>query len=334
MSESNISWISCHLFYSHDKLDFILKKGVQPLVILLKNKGLIEKFFFIRYRKFGPHIRLRLKLHYPDNRDSVKQEIKVYFKNFFKEYPSYRPIPKNVANGKYFWYPNNSLQFIDYTQEIDRYGGKKGVLIAEDHFEYSSEIILYLLKEDAPKSYEQTISASLLINLSFSFGIGLDKVQAAQFFKLLYNLWMPLSFRMEGGFEVDNDLKKKLSERNIALFSESFEKERNKLLIIKEWWSKFQNNFELLPPKIQKWINDCGNINKKYKSTILNKDIKIPKRFKHEVSEHFSTEEIKGLDFNFWYIYQSLIHMNNNRTGLRNRDEPYVNYLIHMSLKN
>jgi hypothetical protein len=334
MSESIASWVSCHLFYAHDKLDFILKKGLEPFVASLKSKGYIKKFFFIRYRKFGPHIRLRLKLSVPNNRESVKQEVEVYFQKFFQEYPSFRPTPKNVANGEFFWYPNNSLKFIDYTHEIERYGGKKGVLIAEDHFEYSSEFILYLLKEEQ-KSYEQIISSSLLINLAFSFGIGLDKAQAIQFFKLLYNLWIPLSFRMEGGFEVDNDIKRDLSKKNIALFSKSFERDKDKLLfIINDWWTKFERHLETLLPGIQKWINDCSIINKKYKSTILSESIKLPKRFKLEISEHFSKEDIEKLDFNFWYIYQSLVHMNNNRVGLRNRDEPYVNYLIYRSLKN
>jgi hypothetical protein len=334
MSENISYWISCHLFYDHERLDFLIKKGIEPFISSLKERYLVNKFFFIRYRKYGPHIRLRIKLIDIDNYNRIKQDVEVYFEKFFNDYPSDRPTPKHVANGKVFWHPNNSIQFIDYFQEVERYGGSGGILIAEDHFEYSSELVIHMIKEKEPTSYEQIISASILINLAFCYGIGLDRNQSIQFFKLLYNLWMPLSFRIGGGLEVDPKLKKELSKNNVALFSYAFEKDKDKLIsTINNWWNSFENYFESLPLDFQKWITDCSNINQKFRSTLLKEEIKIPKSFEIEVAEHFSSEEIEQFDFHIWYVYQSLVHMNNNRIGLRNRDEPYVNYLIHMAIK-
>jgi thiopeptide-type bacteriocin biosynthesis protein len=53
-------WVSLHVFYSGDA-DPMMVEAVRPLVARLREDGLIEAWFFIKYWKGGPHLRLRFK---------------------------------------------------------------------------------------------------------------------------------------------------------------------------------------------------------------------------------------------------------------------------------
>lgn len=145
-------WISLHLFYNNS-LNFLIEKAIKPFI---KSNDYIHSWFFIRYMENGQHIRLRVLIAETDTSIFIKNT-QLHFNTFFKNFPS----DKSIANPNNF--PNNSIQFIDYQRETERYGGKKGILIAEPFFNYSSRTIFNFI--DTETEYEQALLIGMVMNL-------------------------------------------------------------------------------------------------------------------------------------------------------------------------
>lgn len=145
-------WISLHLFYNNS-LNFLIEKAIKPFI---KSNDYIHSWFFIRYMENGQHIRLRVLIAETDTSIFIKNT-QLHFNTFFKNFPS----DKSIANPNNF--PNNSILFIDYQRETERYGGKKGILIAEPFFNYSSRTVFNFI--DTETEYEQALLIGMVMNL-------------------------------------------------------------------------------------------------------------------------------------------------------------------------
>jgi thiopeptide-type bacteriocin biosynthesis protein len=148
-------WISCYIYYK-EPADVFLAKGIKPLVELLKKKNLIKNFFFIRYWTNGPHIRLRLKTDSYNIRH-VRRELVDYFTGYFQT--DHILFTGSLAQGKL--YPSGIIRFVSYRPEINRYGGKWGVEIAERQFELSSMIVLDLLSDSGSRDRDSKLGIAL-----------------------------------------------------------------------------------------------------------------------------------------------------------------------------
>jgi thiopeptide-type bacteriocin biosynthesis protein len=160
-------WISVHVFYA-GRLEPLLVDCVGPLVRSLRQRGLVERYFFIRYWLEGPHLRLRLlpapgvaaaavtaeaeadldaflarrpALYDLDRAGLVER----YRRMFIAEYGEQRWLSTHGATGDVPIRDNNTYHYIRYEREYDRYAGPAGVELAEWHFEVSSDVVLRLL---------------------------------------------------------------------------------------------------------------------------------------------------------------------------------------------
>src|SRR5262245_6381664 len=142
-------WISIHVFYAGNA-DEMLVECVAPLVARLRNRGLIQRYFFIRYWLEGPHVRLRLLPSAHGDAGAVRAEASSAVDAFLRR----RPAPPRVDDehthtvykrlylaeyGQPRWdacygpdgsmplRPNNSYHFTEYEPEFDRYGGPDGL---------------------------------------------------------------------------------------------------------------------------------------------------------------------------------------------------------------
>ena len=135
--QQQITWLSGHLFYAGN-LNRLLIEAVKPFVERALEEGLAQQWFFIRYGMGGPHIRLRFKGE-PHLLETVLQpRMEAFFGNYFQKHPSFRWPGKTPTTE----FPNNSIQFIPYEPEMDRYGGVEGITISEAQFEYASAEVL------------------------------------------------------------------------------------------------------------------------------------------------------------------------------------------------
>jgi thiopeptide-type bacteriocin biosynthesis protein len=135
-------WCSFHIHY-HDfgAQDKVILRCVAPLVDHLESKGVVRRYFFIRYFEYGPHIRLRL---YPANSavaEDVRNTTLAHVTRFLEAEPAADldlPVTPKV--------PNNSVHEVVYEPETTRYGGVRGVAIAEDHFHQSSKAAIAVIR--------------------------------------------------------------------------------------------------------------------------------------------------------------------------------------------
>jgi thiopeptide-type bacteriocin biosynthesis protein len=146
-------WLSIHLFYS-GSLNLFIEKAIKPFIEL--NQEFIFSWFFIRYTENGQHIRLRLLADKKNVVDLVKKG-NFSFGIFFTNFPSERLI-ENENN-----FINNAIQIIDYQPETQRYGGKNGILISEQFFNYASETIFDFINTET--DYEATLLIGIVMNL-------------------------------------------------------------------------------------------------------------------------------------------------------------------------
>ena len=146
-------WLSIHLFYS-GSLNLFIEKAIKPFIEL--NQEFIFSWFFIRYTENGQHIRLRLLVNKKNVVDLIKKG-NFFFGIFFTNSPSERLI-ENENN-----FINNAIQIIDYQPETQRYGGKNGILISEQFFNYASETIFDFINTET--DYEATLLIGIVMNL-------------------------------------------------------------------------------------------------------------------------------------------------------------------------
>ena len=220
-------WLSVHLFY--DNLDQLLIQVVFPFIHKIKKEKGFDQYFFIRYSEGGKHIRLRMKT---ERVDFFKKEIETYVLDFFLKNPSTK-----ISEQPDF-YPNNYIQYISYEPEIDRYGGKKKLPIAEQQFQLSSEIIQNIIEQTTHYDYEMALGIAIQLHLIFIKSVGLTKTEAASFANSFFKKWqsiVPKSF---------------LPTREQIL-------ERRPILeFIQNFWEELENTTDFGDETLQRWFDE------------------------------------------------------------------------------
>jgi hypothetical protein len=173
-------WISAHLFYQGD-LDQLLIQLVEPLVGALIADGRATGSFFLRYWEGGNHVRLRVRVPDPDDRDRVRADIAAAAQAFFRDHPSvdvmgsgdYAELAQALASGERVpdyartLYPNNSLAFIDYHREYNRYPPGGSIAAVETHFVESSRLALAYLAARPTRGRRDTLAYSMILTTWF-----------------------------------------------------------------------------------------------------------------------------------------------------------------------
>jgi thiopeptide-type bacteriocin biosynthesis protein len=164
-------WVSAHVFYSDD-LDRLLDDAIRPLVGELVTSGLVRGWFFLRYWDGGPHVRLRLLPAHAGTHDAVRDAVLDHGERYLRRCPSRTPVAAAdyaaLAGRLARWerlssyaatpFPNNSVQFIAYRPEHDRYGTGRRLHAVERHFDDSSRIALALVSADVSAAARETVA--------------------------------------------------------------------------------------------------------------------------------------------------------------------------------
>ena len=152
--KSKAIWLSLHI-YVGDQQNNLLKNCIAPTLKALE--GTISTFFFIRYWLGGPHIRLRIKCQETDTSNVLRQLEESFssWKASISDFvmPSYKEYTNNVQRLADLEGVNNEeghSDFIEelrivrarYVPEMDKYGGQRGIAIAESLWHKSSLFVL------------------------------------------------------------------------------------------------------------------------------------------------------------------------------------------------
>lgn len=163
LGTSGGDWLAFYIFYTAVSRPIIVE-CITPLIAELREKELIEGYFFMNYWLRGPHVRLRIKpvshearalvepLVAERLREYVRQRpalfqikgdqfAKMYDDLFDLEFAAEDRAPHVDENGVMVQQPNNTVTLEEYEPEYGKYGGAAGMEIAEWHFEQSSDLI-------------------------------------------------------------------------------------------------------------------------------------------------------------------------------------------------
>ncbi|MGH4023796.1 MAG: thiopeptide-type bacteriocin biosynthesis protein [Pseudonocardiaceae bacterium] len=202
-------WLAAHLFHQGD-IDRMLVGLVAPLEHELTAERLIDGWFFLRYWEGGNHVRLRLLVPDGSARDRVRELVTARGEEYFRRNPSpellhpeqYRRIAADLAGAENLsgyateLYPNDSVVFLPYRREHDRYGYGTAMEAVERHFMDSSRIALDLLTRRLTAQQRDSVCFSLML-LAW-FGGEPDLGRLREWRDLLHTSWAD-RFELLGG---------------------------------------------------------------------------------------------------------------------------------------
>ena len=327
--KENSEWLAGYIYYG-EPLDKVIVEAVIPFVEQVMAYDWIDSFFFIRYWERGPHIRLRF-LGDPEKLESeLKPAYLKHFGAYFEAHPSERKEPEYAPDTPedLKWFPNNSVQFITYEPETERYGGEHCLVISEEHFMFSSQSIFDLMTESAEDwGYDRAMGAAIQMHLSMAFGLGMDDREMVGFFDEYYNRWLHRAYYFFEPNITKEELEKR-KESTLEAFDQTYEAQRESLV------SFFEQILELLKEGgfedtwLETWVDGAGRTRAKL-DDLMDRGLYDTTKF-YEMKEEggFSIDQQKR-----WALFDSYVHMTNNRVGILNRDEAYLAFIISKTLK-
>ena len=120
-------WLYAKFYIAESAADRVLRRLVQPLVARVEHEGWSDRWFFIRYRDPGFHLRVRFHGSAEVLRDRVL--------------PALFEASKSLRGDGFLW----RLELDSYQPEYARYHGPAGVALAERVFHADSEAALALM---------------------------------------------------------------------------------------------------------------------------------------------------------------------------------------------
>lgn len=286
------SWLSTYL-YSSDSQDDFLQTEVSEFLKKINDWPWIKQYFFVRYWENGLHIRLRF------NGDSHRLEmtLKPYIQNYFEYNQSKETAPsENIRR--------NIIRFVEYVPETDRYGGKDAVKVCERQFHLSSRVVLRIMVSSNPWSYEMALSSAIHLHVLFVRAVGLNVAQSKKFFELVLKKWFSRSMAIV--------IEENRSGTAFRAFEEVYRFHKDSLMkrVLSIWYA----NSDDLESVIKEWYIENVNLIARLQPMICISTVE--------------KRDVSNLGDKCWNVYESLVHMTNNRLGILNRDESYLGFVL------
>lgn len=312
-------WLAAHLFYSEPWEPFLVH-AVKPFAEMVVSQKWVEKYFFIRYWDQGPHIRLRLQ----GNRETLVQIVKPLLEAHFQEYFALHRSERTKRPSDHTWYPNNSVQFVPYVPEVQRYGGPASIDIAEKQFYASSEAVLSVVTGCVDWHYERALGAAIQLHLAFAHAMGMDLEEARQFFAYLCQRWLAYAY----GTSLGQNLLPARHTELLHTFAQKYERQQRVLISYHNTvWQGLVKGALFEADWFNRWVRAMYQVSELLQEIQGQQQLIPPSRFRYD--PEFKTAVANQQR---WSILESYIHMTNNRLGVLNHDEAYLGYLIKRSL--
>lgn len=182
-----------------------------------------------------------------------------------------------------------------YLPETERFGGDEATAWAEEYFHVSTRVVLERLAREQ-STYGDALFDALRMHTVTAFAAGLSREKSAWYFGRLCDQWLALFFQPEEGSRVgESDFPVALKQQ----FEKNFEGQKEDLcLALGELWKALETEkFDKKQPEWVRWLR--GN------QLIL-----------------------KEFGENLDKLLPSLLHLTNNRLGVNNQDEVYLNFIL------
>jgi thiopeptide-type bacteriocin biosynthesis protein len=330
--EQEKKWLAAYLYY-HEPWEDLLVNALAPFVKEVMETGLADQYFFIRYWEKGPHIRLRFKGNVEVLDKILKPRLEQHFTGYFAEKPSSRPDLEwlKTLPEEHRWYPDNTVQYIPYEPETGRYGGEEAILAAERLFQASSDATLALMASSGAWDYNRSLGAAIQMHLAFAHSMGMSLGEARTFFARIFESWFPRAYQSFQRNLSEEEMAAR-KEETLRAFHKTYENQKNLLLSFhKTIWEGLEEGVEFEDEWLNRWIASVKSVKQELHGLFDRQQVFIPV-FRKGSIDYDSGRALNTKD-ELWYIYDSYIHMTNNRVGVTNQDEGYLGYLIKESLR-
>lgn len=188
-------WLYYKIYTGAKTADLILLEKLYPVILELKKRKIIQKWFFIRYKDSDTHFRIRFLL---ENKKDLSKVIHILY-----------PILNDLLQENLAW----KIQTDTYKRELERYG-ETTIEDSEFLFWKDSEMMikyLSLKKTFSKKDMALLFSFCSIDSLLKSFSLSVsDK----------FNLMHSLQHSFKEEFEADKILKKELDKKYRELSNE------------------------------------------------------------------------------------------------------------------
>ncbi len=329
MKGQTTAWLAAHLYYDGPWERF-LTGAVRPFVARTLAEPGVQQYFFIRYWERGPHVRLRFKGDAATLEERVKPALLGHFGRYFRAFPSRRTGPaltKPLPAGEE-WFPDHSVQFIPYEPETERYGGPAALAVAERQFEASSDAVLALLAQSPDWGYSRALGAAIQLHLGFAHAVGMNLAEVGAFFARLSESWLPGAYSGYGTPLTTEGLENRRREV-LGAFGEAFLRQRAVLLpLFIQVWEALEAGDAFEQDWFTGWLREMRQVGQGLGRVQDAGQLVPPVRLPAGSAAPFTDAQRDR-----WLIYDSYVHMTNNRLGILNRDEGYLGYLLEAGLR-
>ncbi len=183
---------------------------------------------------------------------------------------------------------------VPYLAEVTRFQNETMMAWAEEHFHISTRVILDRLNQPT-YTYGDAMYDALRMHTIVAFTANFSHDRASWYFNQLCDQWLPVFLQPADGAPFTPDMRDEMKEQYESLY----EKQKDDLrLAIHELWLSLER--KKTDTKHADWIR-----------WLRGNEMVIP-----EFGDHLDK------------ILPSLIHLTNNRLGIQNADEPYLNYIL------
>jgi thiopeptide-type bacteriocin biosynthesis protein len=196
-------WHSVHV-HRYVRQDDFLVECVAPMVAALRERSAIDRFFFLRYWRGGHHLRLRFHLA-AERPAPVLAGIEAGLRDHLcrtagagiDHLPGFEEAQAAMATLEgaepAAIEPPDTLLTVEYEPELHKYGGDRGVAIAERFFDRSSAVSFEYLRA-VSRQPTKRLAAAFAMMVRGARATGWEAPEMAAFFARFCLLWAPYVF--------------------------------------------------------------------------------------------------------------------------------------------
>jgi thiopeptide-type bacteriocin biosynthesis protein len=306
MDAPGAEWLSAHIFYrggDRGPADQVLARLVRPFVDEARAREWIARWFYIRYSHLGLHVRLRLRGRGDVLRASVRPALEAFVAAHLSPELAGVPIEGAAAFGQ----PSAaspSLWWIAYEPETGRYGGPRGVRLAEELFFHSSEAALGLLASFEPGDAEARFGLALASMVVLLGSLTRDRAEAAEVSLVHQREWARAA-GLEGGAP---DVRERF-EAGYALNAEMMEQ-------VEAIWEALDEGPDALPAPLDAYAAGTAEVAARLRA------------LQRAGGLDTGRGPIPSWALALRVLAPSYLHMMNNRLGVSPAEESYLAHLL------
>jgi hypothetical protein len=335
VTTTEAAWGALHVHYAGN-LNPMLLECVEPLVRGLRQEGLLDRYFFIRYWLGGPHLRLRLLPTDPGFAAEVDRRAQESISAFLERRPALYDINPDDTQTLYkqlflFEYsqaewderygpqgvmplePNNTVVAAPYEPEYDRYGGVAGVRLAEWQFEQSSDMVVRLVKSSNLHVRTVTLGVSAQLSLVMAFAFLRTSSRVVDFFRHYALNWS----RVE-------------AEAGARDFEDRYQRSAGELRtrVRKIHAAVVDGKLEELASFARDWTSHCVELGRRVREHTERGELLFPTQADAGVRAPVTDPAVS-----MWILISGYVHMTNNRLGVTIQHEAYLAYILRRAVE-